>query len=266
MLLTLALLSGPADASGGWFAQRPDDLPEGVQAPLGPVGSGFGLHVDVAGGYSAGAVSRTYARSDEGVASVFEYGEGRNYRLSLGLDMNETLDLVLFGAVQDTAEQLHYEHDNTAIPKEVSLLQPQLGAELRVVHRRFTHLRPYAGFGLQANLTGDWDLLDDDGTVNWGIKDVKPGLPWWLIPGVRCSVGVDLRPRGERSLTALFIEATGTHQFYPYGVEEAGIFFDAARKQPVNYYGVISAATGLRFYPHIGQARRDELPPLAWEG
>ena len=245
--------------AGGWLEPIPGG--KGPRAELGPAGSGLGIHLDVGGGYGVGALSPSYATYQDRHAALFEHAQGRLGRAAVGVDLNETLDFVVYTELQESVE--HFYSDTRGANAVVrGILQPHLGAELRVVHRRYPYARPYMSIGGELLLTGDYDLVTDDGGVNLTPEEIRPGKPWWGIPGLRAGVGVDLRPRGERSLTALYVQMTGTQLFYPYRLEENEVFFEASRQNLVPAYGSVTFGAGLRLYPQMGRSKTSQLPPV----
>lgn len=249
-----------AMAAGGWFEPAPSPGAEGYPE-LGPAGSGLGIHLDLGGGYAFGALSPSYASYDGDYAALFEYAEGRHGRLGLGLDLNETIDFVPYVTFQESVEIFYSDARNSKSVRR-GILQPHVGADVRVVHRRYPRARPYATIGMEVLLTGDYDLVTESGNVNFSPQEIHPGKPWWAIPGVRAGAGVDIRLRGERSLSTLYLEMAGTQLLYPYRLEEHEVFFEASRRNLVPSYHSASFGGGLRLYPQIGRGKRDQLPPV----
>ena len=256
----LGILAVSTLAVAGWLEPVPSPGAEGYPE-LGPVGSGLGVHLDVAGSYAFGALSPSYATYRGDYAALFEYAEGLRGRIGLGFDLNETLDLVPYVSFQESVETFYSDARNAQSVSR-GILQPHVGADLRVIHRRYPRARPYASIGVSALLTGDYDLVTGTGSVNFSPEEIRPGKPWWAIPGVRAGVGLDIRPRGDRSLTALYLEAAGTQLIYPYRIEEHEIFFEASRRNLVPSYQSLSLGAGLRLYPQIGRGRRGQLPEV----
>jgi len=259
-LLTATTL---AMAGGGWLEPIPGG--KGPRAELGPAGSGLGIHLDVGGGYGLGALSPSYATYHDQNAALFEFAEGRQGTAAVGVDLNETLDFVVFTTLQESVE--HFYSDSRGANAVVrGILQPHIGADVRVVHRRYPYARPYMTIGGELLLTGDYDLVTDRGAVNLQPEEIRPGKPWWGIPGLRAGAGIDLRPRGERSVSAIYLQVTGTQLFYPYRLEEHEVFFEASRQNLVPSYGAVTFGGGLRLYPQIGRGKTAQLPPVLGEG
>lgn len=179
-------------------------------------------HVDVAGGYSVGAVHPMELEADGDSLVLFDWGHGATARVAAGWELEERFDVVV--GVDWVASAAEGWTDGADVPAPGQLFR--LSGHLRLPYWQAERLRPYLVLGMSVSHYGE----------------AFEG--WRLVPAADGGAGIEWPAR-----FAPFVEADGTWHVARYAIEEAQLSMRASRYPLVPNYPAVRAVAGVRFTP-----------------